>query len=70
MGRIIDVVVDPSASQILGLPLPQFFALLSGVFALGAVASFGRVILFRLSGMWSERQEKRREGRGRRREDD
>lgn len=54
MGRIIDVVVNPAGPQILGLGLPSFFALLSGVFALGAVAGFGRVVLFRIAGMIEE----------------
>ncbi|KAI7864103.1 P-loop containing nucleoside triphosphate hydrolase protein [Spinellus fusiger] len=50
MGKIIDIVTNPSTEGILGLSMPQFFVALSAVFLVGAAANTGRVLLFRWTG--------------------
>jgi ATP-binding cassette subfamily B (MDR/TAP) protein 10 len=50
MGKIIDIVTNPSTEGYLGLSLPQFTAVLCAVFAVGAAANTGRVLLFRIAG--------------------
>lgn len=50
MGKIIDIVTHPNMEGYLGLSMPQFMGLLSAVFAVGAIANSGRVLLFRLAG--------------------
>ncbi|KAI8889790.1 P-loop containing nucleoside triphosphate hydrolase protein [Backusella circina FSU 941] len=50
MGKIIDIVTNPSTEGYLGLTLPQFTAALCAVFTIGAAANTGRVLLFRIAG--------------------
>ncbi|RUS32575.1 LOW QUALITY PROTEIN: ATP-binding cassette sub-family B member 10, mitochondrial [Jimgerdemannia flammicorona] len=50
MGKIIDIVTNPSTTTFMGLTLPQFFMILSGVFVAGALANTGRVVIFRVAG--------------------
>lgn len=50
MGKIIDIVTHPDMEGYLGLSMPQFMGVLSAVFAVGAIANSGRVLLFRLAG--------------------
>lgn len=50
MGKIIDLVTRPDVNEFAGLTMPQFFAVISGIFVIGGVANMGRVMLFRISG--------------------
>jgi ATP-binding cassette subfamily B (MDR/TAP) protein 10 len=50
MGKIIDFVTSPDVNEFAGLSMPQFFAVVSGIFVIGGVANMGRVMLFRVSG--------------------
>ncbi|RCI06870.1 ATP-binding cassette sub- B member 10, mitochondrial [Rhizopus stolonifer] len=50
MGKIIDIVTNPSMNDYLGLNMPEFVGALSMVFVLGAAANTGRVLLFRIAG--------------------
>jgi ATP-binding cassette subfamily B (MDR/TAP) protein 10 len=50
MGKIIDLVTNPSVDGFMGLTMPQFTGALSVVFCVGAAANAGRVLLFRLAG--------------------
>ncbi|KAG1294344.1 hypothetical protein G6F66_005299 [Rhizopus arrhizus] len=50
MGKIIDIVTNPSVNNYLGLTMPEFAGVLSMVFVVGAAANTGRVMLFRISG--------------------
>ncbi|ORX89182.1 ATP-binding cassette sub-family B member 10 [Basidiobolus meristosporus CBS 931.73] len=49
MGKIIDIVTESSKIPF-DLELTQFFALLGGVFACGALANIGRIVLIRVAG--------------------
>ncbi|KAI8342223.1 hypothetical protein BD560DRAFT_412024 [Blakeslea trispora] len=50
MGKIIDIVTNPSMDNYLGLTMPEFVGALSTVFVIGAAANTGRVLLFRIAG--------------------
>ncbi|PVU88183.1 hypothetical protein BB561_005981 [Smittium simulii] len=50
MGKIIDIVTNPSTTIPFGLTLNQIFGGLTVFFTLGAFANFGRVYLIRMSG--------------------
>lgn len=50
MGKIIDIVTNPSIEGYMGMTMPQFAGALSVVFCVGAAANAGRVLLFRLAG--------------------
>jgi ABC-type multidrug transport system fused ATPase/permease subunit len=50
MGKIIDIVTNPTAALPGNLTLTQFYSLLGGVFLAGAVANTGRVTLMKLVG--------------------
>lgn len=50
MGKIIDIVTNPSVDNYMGLTMPEFAGVLSMVFVVGAAANTARVMLFRISG--------------------
>ncbi|CAO3664639.1 unnamed protein product [Rhizopus stolonifer] len=50
MGKIIDIVTNPSVDSYMGLTMPEFAGVLSMVFVVGAAANTARVMLFRISG--------------------
>ncbi|PHZ08182.1 uncharacterized protein RHIMIDRAFT_208388 [Rhizopus microsporus ATCC 52813] len=50
MGKIIDIVTNPTIDSYMGLTMPEFAGVLSVVFTVGAAANAGRVLLFRTSG--------------------
>ncbi|BFZ60342.1 ATP-binding cassette permease mdl1 [Saitoella coloradoensis] len=51
IGKIIDTATSADPSQrILGLTLSQFYGGLAGIFVLGSVCNFGRVLLLRIVG--------------------
>lgn len=50
MGKIIDIVTSPTTILPMNLGISQFFALLGGVFILGATANMGRVVLMKVVG--------------------
>ncbi|PVZ96521.1 hypothetical protein BB558_007558 [Smittium angustum] len=50
MGRLMDMVTNPEATIPFGLSLNQLFGGLASVFAIGALANFGRVYYIRKAG--------------------
>lgn len=50
MGKIIDIVTNPSMEGYMGMTMTEFAGALSLVFVLGAAANTGRVLLFRIAG--------------------
>ncbi|CAO3644204.1 unnamed protein product [Mucor hiemalis] len=50
MGKIIDIVTNPSMDRYMGMTMTEFAGALSLVFVVGAAANTGRVLLFRIAG--------------------